>query len=345
MKKLVSLLLALVMILSLSAVVFAEGTNYEDMETVTITKHYEATNAGTTSPAETFNFTIEATNVSDAADGVTVENMPVPTIGSVTYVAGDAGKTNPEDETNNPKDKDITITLPRYTSVGIYTYTIHETAGDTAGVTYYGNDIRLKVTVIEQDGKVRVAAVHTEENFNGTEEAGTKKNEITNTYSAGSLSVKKNVTGLLGDKEKEFTVHVTFTAPANKTVKEAISYVEDGETKTIATTDWENGVASVNIALKHDETITFTNIPYEVTYTVAENDYTSAAEGGYDAASYNTTDDDNKINTASETVTITNNKDGNVDTGVVLDSLPYILVLTIAVAGVAVLFVKKRHEA
>lgn len=342
MKKLISLLLALVMILSLSTVAFAttaepdEEPSYNDMGSVTITKVYEATNAGTTSPAETFNFTIEKTGVSDAANGVTVENMPAVTVNSVTYAAGDAGSTE-------TKAKQITLTLPEYTSVGIYTYTIKETAGTTAGVEYYGDDILLKVTVIEQNGKIRVAAVHTEDGFNGTVGNG-KTDTITNTYNAGSLSVKKNVTGNLGDTTKEFKVTVTFTAPEGKTVKEDISYTDD-TAKTISAGElgW-TGEKTVEINLKHNETVTFTNIPYGVTYTVAEDDYTSDANGKYDKAQYTFPDSEKKIDTETELVVIENHKQGTVDTGVMLDSLPYMLILAVvAVTGTALIFKKRTN--
>lgn len=332
MKKILSLALALVLVLSMSTVAFAaegEETTYTDMSTVTLTKEYKLTNTGTTSPAETFAFSaLTCTNVTDAADGVTTANAPVPTIASVSYTAGEAGGENAK--------KNITITLPTYTSVGIYTYTFTETDGGTAGVTYRSDAITLVVTVIEQDGKVRVAAVHTE----GEGEA--KSGEFNNEYSAGSLSVKKTVTGIMGDQQKEFTVKVTFTAPEGDTVREAITYVDGTENKTIAAGEGWTGSKEVEITLKHDETVTFTNIPYGVTYTVVENDYTAEADGGYDAASYNFDDNNKKIDTASENVTITNNKDGDIDTGINMDSMPYILLLAVACMGLIVFISKKR---
>lgn len=329
MKKLFSLILALALVLSMSTVAFAAGgenETYDDMSTVTLTKEYKLTNAGTTSPVEIFTFSVlTCTGVENAGVGVTTDNAPVPTIGSATFEAGAAGDATKGTQT-------ITIKLPDYNAVGIYTYTFTETDGGTAGVTYRSNPITLKVTVIEQGGKVRVAAVHTEEAG-----APAKSGTFDNTYSAGSLDVKKNVTGNMGDHEKEFTVKVTFTAPTGDTVREAITYVDGTETKTIAAGEGWTGSKEVEITLKHEETVTFTNIPYGVTYTVAENDYTS---DGYDAAQYDNAE--GTINVASVSTTITNNKGGTVDTGIAMDSMPYILLLAVAFVGLFVFFSKKR---
>ena len=145
----------------------------------------------------------------------------------------------------------------------------------------------------------------------------------------------------MGDQSKEFNVTVTFAAPAGKTVKEAISYTEDGITKTISSDKWTNGTASVVIALKHNETITFTNIPYDVTYTVTEADYTS---DGYAAAAYTYSDNTNKkIDSDKDTVTITNTKNGTIDTGISMDSLPYIVALAL-VLGFAVVMIARRRR-
>lgn len=333
MKKILSLALALVLVLSMSTVAFAaEGgeTTHTDMRTVTLTKEYKLHNADTTSPAETFTFSDPTcTGVTDAAEGVTADNAPLPTIDSVSYTAGEAGGTNAK--------QNITITLPEYTSVGIYTYTFTENDGGTAGVTYRSDEITLVVTVIEQNGKVRVAAVHTE-----GEDQATKSGEFNNVYSAGSLSVKKTVTGIMGDQQKEFTVKVIFNAPEGDTVREAITYLDGTETKTIAANGGWTGSKEAEITLKHNETVTFTNIPYGVTYEVVENDYTGKDNGGYDAASYDFGDTNKIINSAEDTVTITNNKGGTVDTGINMDSMPYILMLAVVFMGLFVFFSKKR---
>lgn len=338
MKKIAAIIFSAAMVLNMGAAAMATGgdttPSYTDMKTVTITKNYEAANTGTTSPAETFGFSIERTSVKDAAAGVNAENMPLPTIGSVSYGSGEAGSTT--------KSKDITITLPEYSSVGVYTYMIKETPGLTAGVTYRTSDIKLVVTVLQDTNDyIRVAAVHTEDE-NGDKASSFDDNE----YSAGSLAVEKTVTGNMGDRDKEFAVTVTFKVPEGKTVNEAISYVEDGQNKTIPASAWSNGVATATINLKHEETVTFNNIPYGVTYTVVEDDYTTEANGGYDQAQYAFDDDSKTINTSSEKVVITNNKnDGDIDTGINLDSMPYIMILCLVAVCAVVMFARKRFSA
>ena len=59
---------------------------------------------------------------------------------------------------------------------------------------------------------------------------------------------------------------------------------------------------------------------------------------------YDYSDKGKTIDSASDSVTITNEKEGEVDTGVVLNNMPYILVLAVLAAGVAVLIIRKRRE-
>ena len=59
---------------------------------------------------------------------------------------------------------------------------------------------------------------------------------------------------------------------------------------------------------------------------------------------YDYRDKGKTIDSASDSVTITNEKEGEVDTGVVLNNMPYILVLAVLAAGVAVFIIRKRRE-
>lgn len=318
--------IALAMGVSVMPAFAASGETYADMDSVVIKKNYELANEGTFSPAETFSFDIEADNVTDASDDITPENMPMPTIGTVSYLRGEAGSTT--------KTKEIKIDLPKYDSVGVYTYIIHEVAGNSAGVTYYGDAILLRVTVIEQDGKLRIAAVHTED----PESTGEgKRDDFDNLYSAGELEVHKDVEGIMGNKEKYFEFRVQLTGEEGKTYQD--SYAITGGSYDANPDSIEIRLGETTEAtfyLKDDDTIHIENLPYGVEYKVSETpvaDYVTTETGT-----------EGEVDEAVEQANFTNTKGGTVDAGVVLDSAPYLFTLTGA-AGVGLLLtLRRRHQ-
>ncbi len=334
MKKLLSLALALCLVLSLSLTAFAQDddgsgntgsgegsttqTTYTDMSTVNITKVYKLIGAGS-SPAETFKVTCTDAEVTDGDGTAAATDI---TISPVAFAKGDA--------TTAGKEGTFVITLPTYTKTGVYEYTLQETAGTTAGVTYRTDTMKLVVTVIEQDGIVRVGYVHCED-----EDAEEKSNSFSdNTYTANSLSVSKTVSGKLGDKTKEFSFTVTFAAPAGKTWKNEIT-IATGSGATDLT--WNGDVAT--FTLSDGDTVTFENVPEGVTYKVEEADYTGA---GYTTTGEVT--EATAMTSVPATVTVNNDKDGTVDTGINLDSLPYIMILVVVAAAAVAFLVSKRRR-
>ena len=318
MKKFIAILLAL-MLLGLSAASLAEGDTGEptaptDMTSVTVTKVYKLVGEGT-SPAETFTLQQEGDGVVKSGEATVA-----PDLGTITGATFNEGAASADGAEAN-----ITITLPTYDKVGVYEYTLKEMAGTTAGVTYYGAPIRLVVTVInDETGNLRVAAVH-------TESEGTKSDEFENTYSAGTLNVTKTVTGNLGDKSQFFEFKVTLTGEEGKTY--ANSYTVSGGSYVSNPTSIAIGTETT-FYLKHGETLSIANLPYDVSYTVtetAEEGYTTTKEG-----------DTGKIGAASQTAAFTNERTTTVDTGITTDSLPYVLLLGIVALAGAVLFIKRR---
>lgn len=302
-----------------------QGPPYEDMSRVYLTKNYELTNTDTISPEETFTFTIDPVTVTDASEGIEAADYR-PIVGDVTYAQGEAGSAS--------KTKKIEITLPEYDSVGVYTYIIHEATGNSAGVTYYGDAILLRVTVIEQDGKLRIAAVHTED----PESTGEgKKDDFDNRYSAGELEVHKDVEGIMGNKEKYFEFTVQLTGEEGKTYQD--SYAITGGSYDANPTSIEikpGETTEATFHLKDDDTIHIKNLPYGVEYKVSETP----------VANYVTTETgtEGKVDEAVEQANFTNTKGGAVDAGVVLDSAPYLFTLTGA-AGVGLLLtLRRRHQ-
>lgn len=318
--------IALAMGVSVMPAFAASGETYADMDSVVIKKNYELANEGTFSPAETFSFDIEADNVTDASDDITPENMPMPTIGTVSYLRGEAGSTT--------KTKEIKIDLPEYDSVGVYTYIIHEAAGNSAGVTYYDDAILLRVTVIEQDGKLRIAAVHTED----PESTGEgKKDDFDDLYSAGELEVHKDVEGIMGNKDKYFEFTVELTGEEGKTYQDSYAITGGSYNANPDSIEIKPGeTTEATFYLKDDDTIHIENLPYGVEYKVSETpvaDYVTTETGT-----------EGEVDGAVEQANFTNTKGGTVDAGVVLDSAPYLFTLTGA-AGVGLLLtLRRRHQ-
>ena len=303
----------------------ASGETYADMDSVVIKKNYELANTDTISPEETFTFTIDPVTVTDASEGIEAADYR-PIVGDVTYAQGEAGSAS--------KTKKIEIKLPEYDSVGVYTYIIHEVEGNSAGVTYYGDAILLRVTVIEQDGKLRIAAVHTED----PESTGEgKKDDFDNLYSAGKLEVHKDVEGIMGNKDKYFEFRVQLTGEEGKTYQDSYAITGgsyDANPDSIKIRPGETTEAT--FYLKDDDTIHIENLPYGVEYKVSETpvaDYVTTETGT-----------EGEVDAAVEQANFTNTKGGTVDAGVVLDSAPYLFTLTGA-AGVGLLLtLRRRHQ-
>ena len=328
-------LLALTLALGMSVSAFAvEGT--ADTKTAVAKKDYQLTHTdnNSESPAEDFHFTAEAVGATDAnnPDGtaVTKEQMPHLTITPVSYKPGEAGSDTRVKGLDVKPDKD-------FPSVGVYTYTVTETDGKTAGVTYNQEKLELKVTVFHdsETNKIKVAyAFRVGANKGAT---------IVNTYSAGTLQVGKHVYGNLGNQEQKFNITVTLTAPEGQTVNSTITLSDKDKTQ-ILPSEWKNGTVTKRISLAAEQAIVFSNVPYGVTYKVQEDKYE-----GY-KTTYSETPEgaefvQGTINAKHMVADIFNEKEGTVDTGVILHSAPYVLLLVgVGAAAVAFLILKKHRE-
>lgn len=323
MKKFVAILLTLMLVLGIGAAVADEApatptTDLTDHETVKIKKVYKLEGAGT-SPVETF--TLKQVGDGTVTNG---EATSAPALGTITGAAFAAGAA-----TANSATGEITVALPEYTSVGVYEYTLQEVAGTTAGVTYYGETIKLVVTVVngKNNDLLRIAGVH-------TESSGVKSDTFENTYRAGTLNVSKTVTGNLGDKNKYFEFKVTLTGENGKTY--GASYAVTGGSKDDNPKSIVIG-QETTFMLKHGDTLSIANLPYGVTYTVTET-----AAAGYETTM---TGDSGTIGAATQTAAFTNNKNGSIDTGVTTENLPYVLLIGFVVlAGAALLIKRKAHN-
>jgi len=258
-----------------------------------------------------------------------------------------------------------------------------EDGNKLAGVTYYETVMTLVVTVVQEaDGKVRVAAVHCESPVNpsyntstneGNTDEGTsqepgneddatlpekpeKTDVFNNYYAAANLTVTKALEGNLAEKDQYFTVEVNFTLPED-------TYRADNQiTYNITTANNETAhadnpdsvsVETVNtFKIKGGETINFFNIPYGVSYTVSEveanqNGYTTTYKldkGEFGEASISSSIGEENDD-PDDAVVIKNAKETTVDTGISVDSIPYIAILgAVALGGTGFMVSKKRRS-
>lgn len=191
-----------------------------------------------------------------------------------------------------------------------------------------------------------------------------------------NVTITKQVTGLLGDTNKEFAFNV--------------SIKQNGADCTGVTANKNGAAVSLNdgFTLKHGETVTLENVPIGATITVTEvtpgEHYTVSATGHnggqngsgevtftYVAAANTATasdadeadlmllsmDEDTAVGADGDAVAyddgttvdknqiiVTNHCGLLPDTGVLLDTLPYIVILAVVAGGVALLMLRKHRK-
>ena len=177
------------------------------------------------------------------------------------------------------------------------------------------------------------------------------------------ITITKHVTGLFGDKDREFNFSVSLNPTATDVT--ATKNLRDGSTQAVANLS--------SFTLRHNDSITLNGVPVGTVITIMESDasdYTVTATGATgseqkgDNASFTYTVVANSASTQSledgesdialmstteevvpnNSITITNTFDAPVDNGVLLDTLPYILILVVVVGGGVLLFLRKRKN-
>lgn len=160
---------------------------------------------------------------------------------------------------------------------------------------------------------------------------------------SANLTVTKTVTGKLGDTNKAFTF--TITKADGTAVNIASANIEISEADR-AKVEWlDNG----KFTLKDGASITFKNLP-SGEYKIVEDDYIgekyeTSWQIGTDGKVY----EKNRtatvtIGTTEQTVHFTNHRTLEPDLGVLLDTLPYIVILAVVAGGVALLMLRKRRK-
>jgi len=380
MKKLIAMLLALMLVLVSVAAMADDAKIVDPTKPVTqatpttpivITKSYTLEGSeDAVLPAHTITFEQESKKVGNATIMQNGEKKSVLSttevidadVPDVTITLNDGNFTNGQKVFEN----NLTINLPSYSNAGVYDYVFAEVDGGVAGVEYFTDKLHLSVTVIETAGAGQPSSLKIGGVALRRGDKTEKIDNIENVYSANNLTVSKTVTGNLGDYDKDWNFTVELTAPAGDTVyseitttaavkeiveagegegesEEEVEEVEEEEDLGITTiapgaTGW-TGTRKFTFSLKHGQSLTFKNLPVQVTYKVTE------AEANQDGYTTTPTDDAGSIvKESASTAAFVNNKEIVIDTGITLETLPYVMLMALAALGFVALKLRKREE-
>lgn len=160
---------------------------------------------------------------------------------------------------------------------------------------------------------------------------------------SANLTVTKTVTGKLGDTNKAFTFTITKADGTSANITDANVEISEADSAKV---EWlRNG----KFTLKDGASITFKNLP-SGEYKILEEDYTGEKyETSWQIGTDGEVQEKNStatvtIGTTEQTVHFTNHRTLEPDLGVLLDTLPYIVILAVVAGGVALLMLRKRRK-
>lgn len=320
LNKLVAILVAMAMVLSLSIIAaFADDANPTTGTNVNFSKKLYIAQ-GLTAPE---NFTFEITPISVDGDpyvaattgeNATPANMPTKSDVVITM----SGMSDTDADGFIIKNAVLSFTAAEFPHAGVYVYELSEKDNGTSGMTYSGKTYVITVAK-DKDGNIRVTVQDKADNTgakldgdpvedtdltDGDDAEQPVKFENTYTKTAddtqaadgvnASFLVSKTVTGKYGDVLKDFHFAVTVTLPASNSTATVSYFKTDGTTTTPVTN-------LSDITLKSGEQFYATGAPVGTTYTVTENLAADAAAGKYTSTTI-VTEGGTEV-TAKETVT------------------------------------------
>ena len=239
------------------------------------------------------------------------------------------------------------------TKPGEYTFEVSEEA--LTPVTNWTSDdtVYLLQVLVKNDQTVTYSVTEK----NATEAAKTDL-IFTNVYKAtANLSVSKAVTGaeyVDAATEYGFTVRFVSNGETAQVPSSVMGKIGSGEATSYTVTD-----GKLTFKLKKDETITFSDLPAGIKYTVTEEElspttvtYTNTTvdqkiDGEPQAQTTGPASASNAVlgNAGENSVAFTNNYQQITPTGLIISYLPYIAMILLAMAALALYVVSKRRRA
>lgn len=324
-------------VMCMGTVVSAADTPTVDAE---IQKDFQIAE-GITVPGITFTFTFAGVE----ADAPAISAKTVAYSNADTVTSGISSKTVAEIFRG--------VTFPH---AGVYTYTVQETAGETSvengTVTYDGSVYTVRVYVRNtENGGLAIDQITAAKGAEGQEVKQSEIKFVNKFEKKTNLVVKKNTVGDLADKTKAFTFNVTFTKPATY---DGSTFVSGNDTYTFGqeyTFTLADGGQKVFSNLPAGTRYVVTEVGsadgYAPSVTVVENGTQTVNKTAADADSLATAET-GKTNLAGEgtnTVTFTNTYKDVPITGIIMNNLPFVILILAATAGIVGYLVIRRRVA
>ena len=348
-KKIGALVLAGTMLLSMGTGVFAAENidipNVNGQDGVKITKDFVMAD-GLAIPQATFKFQVK----SKTPDALSA------TIQDISYDANDIKIKQTDGSYVISKDQKLSFE-GNWQHAGEYVYKVTETqdpANKVENVTYDSSEYTLRVYVVNKNDNLEVEKIT-------AEKAGTKTAKIlfTNTYAKNdaTLTIEKKTTGKYANKTKEFNFEITFTKSPMSDKRNFTGNIGSEPVECIAGTP-------KSFTLADGEQLVFSNLPVGTTYVVKELDaldgYTpsvtvvenrtttvnrAAAQEGDALDTLKEGGKKNLVGEYENKVTFTNTHQGGVvPTGILMNNLPFILLVAVAIVAFVSLAVIKRRR-
>lgn len=321
----------------------------------------------------TFNFTLNKDTVAAELD----DNLK-------SFTATATIRDNDTDTGVITSTTDNILNGKKFPAAGVYTYEVKESQDGDKGENQYGltcSDAEYEMKVYVKNGtngtyvySVTVLPVK-DDNGQDIDNAqkvdptpdqsdGTSNFVFTNSFTkkaggdeagAKSLTITKNVAGDYGDKTRQFLFTVSIELPSY--VDSSINYEGKVGDKTY-TFNNGNEFTCDDVMLADGDVLEFSDLPAGTKYSVIETgtqNYTASAnviQNGIPTdipqgdKGQNYTIEDKMIGEGKNELTVTNTHDANsvTPTGIIINNLPFVLMVVVAGSGLALYVVSKRRS-
>lgn len=297
---------------------------------------------------ETFNFTLKY----DRAEKIGSNDTAAPTSGDKAFSSKTVSLSK-NDFTGDSNTKTASKNFAQlfdgidFSKPGSYYFTLTENAGTNQNIVYDTTSYTVRVDVVwATDANGALTGGTTVDSVKAYKGEKKQSNGATfaNTDPNGNLTVSKTVKGIAANTDDEFKFHAALKDKNGKMLEGSYSYKKTSADGAVTTGTYTSGDG---FKLKSGETFEVENLPEGATYTVTETDakgydstdVTAEGEKGDKSGSGTIVNHDN------DTVAFVNNKGFATQTGITMNTLPFVVAGVVAVAGGATLVISRRKRA